>query len=166
MNRKMFELNETITEAVDRLMAEYGDQPRGTVVSHDEIAEVSGIGYMTLHWSGTITRWRKRMLKEKQIELIGERGVGYAFATIDRQVNEMADRRQWSAVRQYNRAATACRVIDDATMTPRYRQIRQARLQYLASVKAAAMEALKGQEQACYSPTPISVPKRPINITG
>ena len=161
MKRTQFPQNEIITNAVAKLMIAYGDLPRGSIVKHHDIQGTSGIAYMSLHWPGMISRWRRVMLTEKNIELIGERGEGIAFATETRQINEMSERRQRSALRQFGRAIRSCRAIQDSELSPILRKAKMVRLQYLDAMKQSAKEALDGQEKACYA-TPTQPARRPI----
>lgn len=77
---------------VRTLMKDFGDRPRGTELTHEEIAAAVGEKPRSHRYRCLVQSWRRRLLKEKCIALLSVREVGYRFALPDEQVRHGAGR--------------------------------------------------------------------------
>lgn len=103
--RPRFQKLHDISEEIAKLFAHSKDLPRGSLVQHSTIVEITGInrlkdGCPNPLYQALIGKWKFKMLNEVGIIPQASKGVGYRFPTVTEQQTEVADGLESSARRK------------------------------------------------------------------
>jgi|CXWL01.1.fsa_nt_gi hypothetical protein len=103
--RPRFQKLHDISEEIAKLFVYSRDLPRGSLVQHSTIVEITGInrlkdGRPNPLYQALINKWKLKMLNETGIIPQASKGVGYHFPTVTEQQTEVADGLEQSARRK------------------------------------------------------------------
>lgn len=74
-----------------KLMDAYGEAEPGTLITHNQIADLIGAQYGTSRYGTVVSRWRRTMLAKNNIEVAARRREGYVVSTASERVQNASN---------------------------------------------------------------------------
>lgn len=125
-----------ISKEIDLLVEKFADQPKGTLLTYENIEAVCGVQRRTPTWGRVLKHFRNRLNDQHDRWCITVTGVGLRYANDNEErLKTEADRLERQAVRRLNKAAKCLGGIADTNLTDEERMFRDARLKQLAESK-------------------------------
>lgn len=137
---------------VNRLDEAVGVPPAGTVIPHERIEQVIGISRSEHRYGSVVAAWRRRMLRDHNILLVGRPGVGLLAA-------DGADRVRWASGRAESgrRAIAKAAHVAATTDTRSLDGVQRASVEHVISL--AARIAPQASKPAIEPPKPVLAQK-------
>lgn len=150
-----------VSREVDRLFEATRQLPRGSVIEHSRIAELTGLTHGITPWMQAIKKWKKRMLAGDSESpgacLKAVPGVGYRILTTKEQIEEEPERLQRSSDRRIRQAASVIAAIRDEELSEPEVRYRVSALNSLADV--AKQSKLSREKRKGWLGNPDSLPR-------
>lgn len=140
----MFERDDQIDEAVDRLFNLMVEIGRGGILPHDAIREVLNVEPHVGRWDHVVNRARNRLQKEHGIATWvrpEDRTVGYRLLTKSEQIYKLPGWRAERSARQIRRARRSVAAIPEAELSENQRKNRNAELRELREAECTVRRA-------------------------
>lgn len=103
-------------DLVEKAFLEIVSRQDGTLLRHEEIATAAGSEYPSDQYFQIVRRWVKRMRREHDIVVVGERGVGYK-AVPDGGKTDAAIEEHRAAARRIRKSGEIIRATDRTKLT-------------------------------------------------
>lgn len=139
MNKPNFKSKTEITQAVDALIRLFSAKQRGDLVYYADI-ESAAVERFTPSYNTIMTKFRKRLLKERQIACRCENGVGVRLLHINEQVQHCALDRQKRIRNQASKGIAEVYAAPDESLSDSMRLLKTKQVQELRRVRTAARE--------------------------
>lgn len=139
-----FEPDEEIAEAVEALMAYCSEQHRGAILTHDKISQLITCEKGTGRWNTIVTKFRKRLLRERGIALISGdhdravRGFAFRLAVPSEQIVVIAAKHLRKAGNQHIRQGNVAKAVAPSELTT-----------HMQNARALAIEDARKGRAAC-----------------
>lgn len=146
----MFEASKDNSEAVERLCKAFGSTPRGTTIPWEAIEGVMGRGRDAPGGRGIVRRWRKWMLRHRNVVMHPQQGVGFEILQHGKTVAARMSWRSKRARRQIHWAINEIRTVDTKALTDHEKNVYALRESHLReqrrAIKRAEREATMGDD--------------------
>jgi hypothetical protein len=123
-----------------RLAAKTKTLMRGSLVRHAEIERWTGVRKNEPPWKRLIWLWKSWAIRERNISIVSEPGIGYRLATVDQQL-DFAVRLEKAGGRRLERAIIAAGVIPENLLSAEGKVFRLAFVGGINRVQVVRLEA-------------------------
>ena len=142
-----------------RLWQHTKDLPRGTILTHDEVAQVIGFQYGTRAYWTIKLAWAKQMKKERSIEVMAAHpyGVGWRLSTAEEQVIDNPNSHRKRAERIIRRTVGTVAITPTVELSDHAQRIQSQTLIQLED--EVAMMRNNNRKLKCLQANPSSMPR-------
>ena len=164
-----------VSEEIQALFDATHQRPRGSLIKHSEIEEITGHEKMVVDsknrlvpnaiYQKIIRKWRKRMLEGPGnnspdgpgIAVVSSHGVGYRFATVEEQETIVPDSLEKQAARKIRAAQKTVENIPDNEMSDTQKRLRRERMRQ--TNEALDLNRTHQHERKSYMSNPDTLPR-------
>jgi len=164
-----------VSQEVQALYDATHERPRGSLIKHSEIEEITGHEKMVVDskqrlvpnaiYQKIIRKWRKRILEGPGngtpngpgIAVVSSHGVGYRFATVEEQETTVPDSLEKQASRKIRAAQKTVENIPDSEMSDAQKRLRRERMRQ--TTEALDLNRTHVHERKSYMSNPDTLPR-------
>lgn len=136
-----FQRDPDTEKAVARLVEATIHLRRGDLVAYGAIEEATGEGFGTSRWQTVVRKWKRSMLRDRDIDLRTVRGVGYRLCTHEEQLTVMADDRLRYAHNDLRRARDGVGALPAGELTDHQAALRAFRLKEIGQQRRSLRQS-------------------------
>lgn len=159
----MKESKKSITEAVERLWFMSLESERGSTIRWETIEVAARMERYTQSWGTVVAKWRRRLLREREIATLAEVQVGIRLLTKEQTVHEIPALRQRRMRRQASRAIRELRSVDGDGLSVRDRLMLTVQTRHLEKERLQLSRSLRDCDPKAHVSD--ASPKRPVKLS-
>ena len=131
----MFLQKRDISKELKALCDATESRERGSLITHEEITQLTGFDRNHSHWGTLIKKWKRHMTQNSGFWPVSVAGVGYRFPLASEQVTKLTDSLMKQAMRKVNSAASCLGSVSDDELDEVQQLYRKATLSNMTSLK-------------------------------
>lgn len=147
------EENDLIRSAVDALLHLASQYHRGQVMPYDRIEAAGGVDRKHESWNTVVKKFRRRLLKEREIALRPVVNIGYELLTHRDQVRRCSSDRQRRMFRQAQKAIAEVGSVPSDSLGDHDRRLQMAQMDRLRNERKELRRSLREVENVKKSET-------------